>query len=97
MTCEEALQETAKRIDLKNEPKALEYYELVTTALKRCRPVVPHIANRAVKINGILTMLDENEFFKCPSPSCLFQDTKPRPGQKYCHECGQRLDWSDIT
>lgn len=98
MTYEEALQETAKRIDLKkltHEPSVLEYYELVTTALKRGRPVVPRKANRAVKINGILTMLDENEFFKCPS--CRFQDTKLRPGQKYCHECGQRIDWSDIT
>lgn len=94
MTYEEALQETAKRIDLKNEPEALEYYELVTTALKRGRSVTPRKANRAVKINGYLTMLDENEFFKCPS--CRFQDTKLRSGQNYCHKCGQKIDWSDI-
>lgn len=92
MTYEEALQETAKRID-PNELGAPEYYELVTAALKIGRPVVPCKANRAVWIDGYLTMLDENEFFKCPS--CRFQDTKLRPGQKYCHECGQRLDWSD--
>ena len=63
--------------------------------VQRTTPVAPRKANRAVRINGYLTMLDENEFFKCPS--CRFQDTKLRPGQKYCHECGQRLDWSDIT
>lgn len=98
MTYEEALQETAKRIELKkltHEPSVLEYYELVTAALKRGCPVAPCKANRAVKINGIPTMLDENEFFKCPS--CRFRDTMLRPGQNYCHECGQRLDWSDIT
>lgn len=63
--------------------------------VQRTTPVAPRKANYAVEINGYLTMLDENEFFKCPS--CRFQDTKLRSGQKYCHECGQRLDWSDIT
>lgn len=40
------------------------------------------------------TMLDENEFLKCPS--CRHIDTILKYGQKYCHHCGQSIDWSEI-
>ena len=44
--------------------------------------------------DGILRMLDENEFWKCPSCVTSFKDVELRPLQKYCHVCGQAIDWS---
>lgn len=62
-------------------------------ALEKQIPKKPIKANRAVVINGIPTMLDENEFMKCPS--CRYKDVILKYGQKYCHHCGQAIDWSD--
>lgn len=83
MTYEEALQETAKRIELKkltHEPGVLEYYELVKEALEKQIPKKPD------RGYGIYYSEDAK---LCPVCGDLRPDT-------YCGTCGQRLDWSDI-
>lgn len=61
-------------------------------ALKKQIPKKPIRTNYIVKVNGIDTLLDENEFTKCPS--CTYKDVEVKQGQKHCHVCGQALDWS---
>lgn len=63
------------------------------TALEKQIPKKPIQANYIVKVNEVDTLLDENEFTKCPS--CTYKDTEVKHGQKYCRICGQALDWSD--
>ena len=67
--------------------------ELAISALEKQIPKKPIQANYIVKVNGVDTLLDENEFTKCPS--CTYKDIEVKHGQKYCHICGQALDWSD--
>lgn len=67
--------------------------ELAISALEKQIPKKPIQANYIVKVNGVYTLLDENEFTKCPS--CTYKDIEVKHGQKYCHICGQALDWSD--
>ena len=67
--------------------------ELAIAALEKQIPKKPIQANYIVKVNGVYTLLDENEFTKCPS--CTYKDIEVKHGQKYCHICGQALDWSD--
>ena len=66
--------------------------EIATAAIEKQIPKKPIQVNYIVKVNGVDTMLDENEFTKCPS--CTFKDIEVKHGQKYCHICGQLLDWS---
>ena len=84
MTYEEALQETAKRIDLKkltHEPGVLEYYGLVKEALEKQIPKKP---------DGGYDIFYGEDAKLCP----VCGDPNPNT---YCGTCGQRLDWSDIT
>lgn len=67
-------------------------YKLIREALEKQIPKKPIRTNYIVKVNGIDTLLDENEFTKCPS--CTYKDVKVKQGQKHCHICGQALDWS---
>ena len=67
--------------------------KLTIEALEKQIPKKPIQANYIVRVNGVDTLLDENEFTKCPS--CTYKDTEVKHGQKYCHICGQALDWSD--
>lgn len=86
MTYEEALQETAKRINLKkltHEPGVLEYYGLVKEALEKQIPKKPN--HKVANING---------FQKHRCQICGVPQIK---NGRYCSSCGQRLDWSDIT
>ena len=95
MTCEEALQETAKRIELKkltHEPSVLEYYQLVKEALEKQIPKRPKIKEVGFKSISYDCPICENYLVS-------EIDNELVAGQKYnyCHKCGQRLDWSDIT
>lgn len=84
MTCEEALQETAKRINLKkltHEPSVLEYYQLVKEALEKQIPKKP---------DGGYDIFYGEDAKLCP----VCGDPNPNT---YCGTCGQRLDWSDIS
>lgn len=84
MTYEEALQETAKRINLKkltHEPSVLEYYQLVKEALEKQIPKKP---------DGGYDIFYGEDAKLCP----VCGDPNPNT---YCGTCGQRLDWSDIT
>ena len=67
--------------------------ELAISALEKQIPKKPIQANYIVRVNGVATLLDENEFTKCPS--CTYKDIEVKHGQKYCYICGQALDWSD--
>ena len=67
--------------------------ELAISALQKQIPKKPIQANYIVRVNGVATLLDENEFTKCPS--CTYKDIEVKHGQKYCHICGQALDWSN--
>lgn len=67
--------------------------KLTIEALEKQIPKKPIQANYIVQVNGVDTLLDENEFTKCPS--CTYKDIEVKHGQKYCHICGQALDWSD--
>lgn len=69
-------------------------FETAISALKKQIPKKPIQANYIVKINGVDILLDENEFTKCPS--CTYKDIEVKQGQKYCHICGQALDWDNI-
>ena len=62
-------------------------------AVEKQIPKKPIQVNYIVKVYGVETLLDENEFTKCPS--CTYKDIEVKHGQKYCHFCGQALDWSD--
>lgn len=73
--------------------QAIEINGLAIEALEKQIPKKPIQANYIVKVNGVDTLLDENEFTKCPS--CTYKDTEVKHGQKYCRICGQALDWSD--
>lgn len=66
--------------------------EIATSAIEKQIPKKPIQTNYIVKVNGVDTLLDENEFTKCPS--CTYKDIEVKHGQKYCHICGQLLDWS---
>ena len=68
-------------------------FEEAIKALEKQIPKKPIQANYIVKVNGVDTLLDENEFTKCPS--CTYKDIEVKHGQKYCYICGQALDWSD--
>lgn len=72
---------------------AMEKNGLAIEALEKQIPKKPIKANYIVKVNGVDTLLDENEFTKCPS--CIYKDIEVKHGQKCCHICGQALDWSD--
>lgn len=52
----------------------------------------PIRANRAIRENGCVYMLDENEYWKCPNDHGAY-DVPLKENQKYCHECGQLIDW----
>ena len=67
--------------------------ELAISALEKQIPKNPTQANYTVKVNGVDTLLDENEFTKCPS--CTYKDIEVKHGQKYCHICGQALGGSN--
>lgn len=99
MTCKEAhkfleikqREMTIKR-HLYNE-QAIEINGLAISALKKQIPEKPIRANRAIEKDGQLFMYDENEYWKCPM--CTSYDVPLRENQRYCHYCGQALDWSD--
>ena len=94
MTNKEAIEILQEEKDYAQFPKYVrEAIRIATAAIKRQIPEKPIQTNYIVKVNGVDTLLDENEFTKCPS--CTYKDTEVKHGQKYCHICGQALDWSD--
>lgn len=82
---------------LNNKPisneNAIQINDLAIKAVEKQIPKKPIQANYIVKVNGVDTLLDENEFIKCPS--CTYKDIEVKHEQKYCHICGQALDWSN--
>lgn len=65
---------------------------LLLDMAKKQLPEKPIRANRLVKEAGMLVLKDENEYWKCPK--CVNYDVLLRENQKYCHWCGQAIDWS---
>lgn len=93
MTNEEAIEILQEERDYAQFPKYVrEAIEIATAAIEKQIPKKPIQVNYFVKVNGVDTMLDENEFSKCPS--CTYKDIEVKHGQKYCHICGQLLNWS---
>lgn len=90
MTNEEAIIDIRENIQPIIGGKSL---DIAISALEKQIPKKPIQANYIVKVNGVDTLLDENESTKCPS--CTYKDIEVKHGQKYCHICGQALDWSD--
>ena len=97
MTNEEAINKLRHQEKLRS--KGINYQVdnlVISTAISALEKQIakkPVKANYIVKINGVDTLLDENEFTKCPS--CTYKDIEVKHGQKYCHICGQALDWSN--
>lgn len=86
-------------------PEHREHYDSIETVNDACRmgmqalekqlPKKPIRANYAViGDDGISRMLDENEFWKCSSCAKQLRDVELKPLQRYCHVCGQAIDWS---
>lgn len=105
MTKEEELEKIKKRIcceypvqhfctDACMSGKEYCEFAMAIESLEKQIPKKPNRANHGRIINGIPTMLDEDEFWKCPS--CLYYDVILRQNQSYCHKCGQMIDWSDV-
>jgi len=97
MTYEETLHEISVQVYRNTDNFTMtvskDCYKNIIEALKKQIPKKPIKTNYMVKVNGLDTMLDENEFTKCPS--CTYKDIEVKQGQKYCHKCGQALDWSE--
>lgn len=94
MTYEEAIKILQVERDYAQFPQYVkEAIKIATYVLEKQIPKKPIQANYIVKVNGVDTLLDENEFTKCPS--CTYKDIEVKHGQKYCHICGQALDWSN--
>lgn len=73
----------------------IQTFENAISALEKQIPKKPIRANRAIEKDGRLFMNDDNEYWKCPI--CTDYDVPLRENQRYCHYCGQVLDWSDIS
>lgn len=98
MTTKEAIRciKIHNEIHSKSEPFAVYITEALAMsieALEKQAPKKPIRANHGRIINGIPIMLDEDEFWKCPS--CLYYDVMLKQNQSYCHKCGQAIDWSE--
>lgn len=94
MTYEEAIEILQEERDYAQFPQYVkEAIKIATSAIEKQIPKKPIQANYIVRVNGVATLLDENEFTKCPS--CTYKDIEVKHGQKYCHICGQALDWSN--
>lgn len=103
MTTEEALKELQNNLQVaiqdqdglnpEYERQQIDSLQIALEALEKQIPKKPIKTNYIVKVHGVHTLLDENEFTKCPS--CTYKDIEVKRGQKYCHICGQALDWSD--
>lgn len=93
MTNKEAIEILQEERDYAQFPQYVKKaVEIATAAIEKQIPKKPILTNYIVKVNGVDTLLDENEFTKCPS--CIYKDIEVKHGQKYCHICGQLLDWS---
>lgn len=93
MTNKEAIEILQEERDYAQFPQYVKKaIEIATAAIEKQIPKKPILTNYIVKVNGVDTLLDENEFTKCPS--CTYKDIEVKHGQKYCHICGQLLDWS---
>lgn len=93
MTNKEAIEILQEEKDYAQFPQYVKKaIEIATAAIEKQIPKKPILTNYIVKVNGVDTLLDENEFTKCPS--CIYKDIEVKHGQKYCHICGQLLDWS---
>lgn len=93
MTNKEAIEILQEEKDYAQFPQYVKKaIEIATAAIEKQIPEKPILTNYIVKVNGVDTLLDENEFTKCPS--CTYKDIEVKHGQKYCHICGQLLDWS---
>lgn len=93
MTNKEAIEILQEERDYAQFPQYVKKaIEIATAAIEKQIPKKPILTNYIVKVNGVDTLLDENEFSKCPS--CTYKDVEVKYGQKYCHICGQLLDWS---
>lgn len=93
MTYEEALQETAKRIELKkltHEPGVLEYYGLVKEALEKQTAKKPNLEGDGYDDSGNIIY----DTWICPG--CEERYEVDYDDFDYCPKCGQRIDWSDI-
>lgn len=76
-----------------NGDKAQWLSTLIYFAGKVIKAQKPIRANHTVVLDGIPTMLDGNEFWKCPA--CKYHDVELYVKQPHCHMCGQALEWSD--
>ena len=63
----------------------LEVFELSVKALEKQIPKKPKLVTRA---DGII------KFYPCPCCSTSEKYISVYPKQKYCTECGQKLDWN---
>ena len=92
MTYEEAIKVIESNKPTSGYTMLCEALDIAKEAIEKQIPKKPIRANRAIKINGQLFMNDDNEFLKCPT--CTLYDVPLRENQRYCHYCGQALDWS---
>lgn len=76
-----------------NQMDFVEEIEMAIDALEKQIPRKPIKANRIINKNGQLFLNDDNEYCKCPI--CTLYDVPLRENQRYCHYCGQALDWDD--
>lgn len=82
---------TVQNKDIENADKALgEAIEMLT-------PKKPIRCGHLVWKYDTWCVLDEDEFWKCPSSEHHQSADVPLIfGQKYCHECAQKIDWDGI-
>lgn len=92
MTYEEAIKVIESNRPTSGYTMLCEALDMAKEVLEKQMPKKPIRANRAIEIDGQLVMIDENEYWKCPM--CTLYDVPLRENQKYCHYCGQAIDWS---
>lgn len=92
MTYEEAIKVIEINRPTSGYTMLCEALDMAKEVLEKQMPKKPIRANRAIEIDGQLVMIDENEYWKCPM--CTLYDVPLRENQKYCHYCGQAIDWS---
>lgn len=93
MTIEEAIKTIESNRPRSGYTMLCEALDIAERAIEKQISKKPIRANRAVEKDGQLFMNDDNEYWKCPT--CTLYDVPLRENQKYCHYCGQAIDWSD--
>ena len=93
MTIEEAIKTIESHRPRSGYTMLCEALDIAERTIEKQISKKPIRANRAVEKDGQLFMNDDNEYWKCPT--CTLYDVPLRENQKYCHYCGQAIDWSD--